>query len=578
MKDLFKNKRVIYMSGVVVLVILAVVLNAAFAAFTITNQRPVTNIRVGNFQYTMRINCLVGRNATIPANSVREFDVSITGLNDASSRYELIYQICSDANCTNFADHNSNIIVEYSPFSDSITGEINDIGVRFFRIRIANNTSQEVTLRFDVNAGFIHNTLSLLGNITNQFNIPECEEGNACETILANNTIKSCPNFGTSITEWNRQTQEGVFRALDEDGTAFFFRGMHELNNNLVFGGHQWKILRIESDGSFRLLYNGVCTLNNEGTNCIEGINGLAGGDRTSIGRSVFSSVPSSQQDNRHSGYMFGNSCDTFENCHANISNSAIKDVVDNFFNTLSQETRNKTVPTSFCIDRSPANLVTHQNLLISGLVGTSVGTVSTAMLPRELIRQATPTLLCSSEQAKIDLNAGLIGHDELRFAGMWGGGNQLIGGSLFVNSGIAYWGISPGGFCLQGEGRGGSWNCNSSMSTALATFSHGGAWFGSVNLSYDVRPVISLSRDIILTGTGSASAPFVVNTSIDVNSCLSECQGLSWAEQQNCEEACMNCRLDANFNFRECCCWRDSINNEVCDQAIEMGLSEECR
>ena len=43
------------------------------------------------------------------------------------------------------------------------------------------------------------------------------------------------------------------------------------LNNNLIFAGMQWKIIRINGDGSVRLIYNGecpndTCTINSTGT------------------------------------------------------------------------------------------------------------------------------------------------------------------------------------------------------------------------------------------------------------------------------------------------------------------------
>lgn len=47
--------------------------------------------------------------------------------------------------------------------------------------------------------------------------------------------------------------------AEDDYGISYYYRGATEkLNNNLIFGGFQWKILRINGDESIRLIYNGT--------------------------------------------------------------------------------------------------------------------------------------------------------------------------------------------------------------------------------------------------------------------------------------------------------------------------------
>ncbi|MFA7065044.1 MAG: hypothetical protein WC177_06135, partial [Bacilli bacterium] len=51
----------------------------------------------------------------------------------------------------------------------------------------------------------------------------------------------------------------GLYAAEDEYGTSYYYRGKKsELNNNIIWGGFQWKIVRINGDGSVRLIYNGT--------------------------------------------------------------------------------------------------------------------------------------------------------------------------------------------------------------------------------------------------------------------------------------------------------------------------------
>ena len=53
--------------------------------------------------------------------------------------------------------------------------------------------------------------------------------------------------------------ENGIYATVDEYGVSYYYRGDKEyLNNNLLFGGYQWKIVRINGDGSIRLIYNGT--------------------------------------------------------------------------------------------------------------------------------------------------------------------------------------------------------------------------------------------------------------------------------------------------------------------------------
>ena len=50
----------------------------------------------------------------------------------------------------------------------------------------------------------------------------------------------------------------GLYAAEDEYGISYYYRGSRKhLNNNLIFAGFQWKIIRINGDGTIRLIYNG---------------------------------------------------------------------------------------------------------------------------------------------------------------------------------------------------------------------------------------------------------------------------------------------------------------------------------
>ena len=51
-------------------------------------------------------------------------------------------------------------------------------------------------------------------------------------------------------------SEQGLYKVEDDDGDSYIFRGDVK-NNNVSFGGYYWKILRINGDGSIRLIFNG---------------------------------------------------------------------------------------------------------------------------------------------------------------------------------------------------------------------------------------------------------------------------------------------------------------------------------
>jgi hypothetical protein len=70
------------------------------------------------------------------------------------------------------------------------------------------------------------------------------------DTILSNNKVKeSLTNVGQEAA----LKDEGLIKSNDDDGEAFFFRGAVE-NNNVLFNDVKFKILRINGDGSVRLV------------------------------------------------------------------------------------------------------------------------------------------------------------------------------------------------------------------------------------------------------------------------------------------------------------------------------------
>lgn len=60
------------------------------------------------------------------------------------------------------------------------------------------------------------------------------------------------------------ETKSGLYKDEDDLGTSYYYRGV--VNNNWVeFGGFYWRIIRINGDGSIRLIYTGLKNSNHTG-------------------------------------------------------------------------------------------------------------------------------------------------------------------------------------------------------------------------------------------------------------------------------------------------------------------------
>ena len=128
------------------------------------------------------------------------------------------------------------------------------------------------------------------------------------------------PNFTkTSIDD----KTNGIYSAKDDLGTSYYFRG-NVTNNYVKFANKYWRIIRINGDGTIRMIYAGTSAHAN-------GYDDSSANDM-SIGTSAFNS---SRDDNTYVGYMFGtDGATTYANTHSNRTNSTIKTKLDSWYDT----------------------------------------------------------------------------------------------------------------------------------------------------------------------------------------------------------------------------------------------------
>lgn len=108
-------------------------------------------------------------------------------------------------------------------------------------------------------------------------------------------TTGKCPtvNEDGSFTVNDTKDSFGYLcSARDDYGISYYYRG-NVTNNYVYFAGFYWRIVRINGDGSIRLIYDGT----------VAHANGEASDDRH-IGRSKYNEE---YTDNAYAGYMYGN-------------------------------------------------------------------------------------------------------------------------------------------------------------------------------------------------------------------------------------------------------------------------------
>ena len=331
------------------------------------------------------------------------------------------------------------------------------------------------------------------------------DNGNGTTTVAEAKAYiegKGIPDFSTTAT-----TNEGMY-ASDDNYTAttgmksYYFRGA--VNNNWVKFGKDssgnpiyWRIIRINGDGSIRMIYSGTTAPTSSTATVMTGTG-------TQINATTYRFY-SSYNNPSYVGYMF-----TEGQQHGNGTPSTIKTAIDNWYKTTTLETdattKSLVADQIFCNDRS----VTTSE---SGTPGEISGSMSTNTLYYygayvRLITNKSPKLTCTTASDKFTVNTsngnealtypvGLITADEVAMAGgVNSSDNENSSYYLYTNQ--YYWSGSP-------------FNFNSSGAGVFIVYSSGYLYAYSVDIASGARPVISLSSKAKLLGSGTYNDVYTV-------------------------------------------------------------------
>ena len=308
-------------------------------------------------------------------------------------------------------------------------------------------------------------------------------------------TTGKCPTVnedGSVNVTAVEDTNGYLCKAKDAYGDSYYYRG-NVTNNYVKFADKYWRIVRINGDGTVRVIYDGTSAH----------ANGESSSDRQ-IGTSVFNS---SYDDNAYVGYMYGQTgASTYAAAHANTNNSTIKAYIDNWYKTNIVGTANEQyiADNIFCNDRSLA-----QNNSGTG-TGTSVtyyrwyngpwssgGYNSNMRLTCPQKNDAFTVSDTTNGNGALTYPVGLLSTDEIVLAGGWNGENS----GYYLYSGQYWWASSP--VFVDGS----SEFVRRVNSGGYADSSYG------VNGYFGVRPVFNLKAEVLAQGSGTASDPYRISS-----------------------------------------------------------------
>jgi len=323
------------------------------------------------------------------------------------------------------------------------------------------------------------------------------------------------PDFRTIAT-----TDEGVYSLLDDYGTSYYYRGAVE-NNYVKFAGFYWRIIRINGDGSLRMIYDGtVAHKNGEGNSTFTttGVNGSTAGVDRFINNGSRVAFNISANDNVFVGWMYGTTGGTKEHAQTNTTNSNIKNIVNTWYDTNLASYDQYIADSVYCADRTtPGQSITGDSW-DTGLgyganatwygAGYRFGAANKTMQPQFTCTNKNDAFTVGDSEygnaigAAKSRKVGLITVDEVVAAG----GSHAYNNYnyyLYKTSSRWYWTMSPRYVSTNG------------YAGVFAVYDGGGINSYNVNTGTNgsVAPVISLKAEYAakLQGSGTASDPYII-------------------------------------------------------------------
>ena len=326
---------------------------------------------------------------------------------------------------------------------------------------------------------------------------------NLAETILAKNEVKAPITIpGSAISTADEAL---LASAEDNNGTSYYFRGA-VTNNYVEFANKCWRIVRVGGDGSVKLiLHNDNPT--GVANPCDSANNSASAAFARYSGTTYKSAFNSNYNDNAYIGFMYGaTGASDYASTHANTNKSTILTNLETWYTNNLKTYESVIDDNVWCNDKTNVTDTSYDPWSITPNGRGYAKNVTYYGVAHRLVNTngnaggTGPSLKCNGELSKITSKVGLITADELAYAGYAiGTGNTTT--YLQENATDTYWwSLSPGSF---------------NGYTANVWFVGGGSGdfdYRYVDVTYGVRPSISLKSTTNVTGDGTSSSPFIIS------------------------------------------------------------------
>ena len=172
---------------------------------------------------------------------------------------------------------------------------------------------------------------------------PYSANKNALNYQIINSALEGGTNrttYGSEVTTFTSVSGENervLNTAPDDYGTSYYYYGA-VTDNYVSFANKLWRIVRINGDGSIRLVLDDVA--------------------KDSSGSAIKTAFNTNKNDNAYVGYMYGIvGSTTYDDTHKNINDSTIKTKVDKWYeDNLKTNYANYLSDTLFCNDKTLAS------------------------------------------------------------------------------------------------------------------------------------------------------------------------------------------------------------------------------
>ena len=301
----------------------------------------------------------------------------------------------------------------------------------------------------------------------------------------------------------NKNTTEALLASTEDDyGTSYYFRGAVK-NNYVQFANKCWRIVRINGDGSVKLVLHNDNT-SNASSPCASSNNSTTAAFARYSGSSYTSVFNSNYNDNAYIGFMYGaTGASDYASTHANTNKSDILKNLETWYTNNLTSYESKLADTIWCNDKST----------VSGGLGYGTNATDYGAYNR-LASTKQPTLKCPNDNnggklskftvddtingnGDLTYKIGLLTADEIAFAGSIA---YTYNRSTYLqeNTGTTWWwSLSPIDFYGSDAG---VWSVGS-----------GYLYNNGVSGYNGLRPVISLISSTNVTGDGTSENPYVV-------------------------------------------------------------------